>query len=168
MPDRELPEVLRDQLSAALEAGAPLAAPLPAQARFTTARRPLPAPRWRLRALTVAAAATGIAVVALAGPPQPREWIAQSMHGLEKQVGVPAGQVSPSPTQESEGTSGQRTESPHTSPEAGQEQSPEPRESAEPTQSPEPQESPGDGGSSSDGDNNPQPSPSPSPSSDGN
>ena len=68
MPDRELPEHIRRQLSAGLDGGAPLVAPLPSHARFATLRGPMPAPRWRLRGLTVAVAAAGIVIVALAGP----------------------------------------------------------------------------------------------------
>lgn len=169
MPDRELPRHLLDELASSLEKGAPLVAPLASQARYATARIVLPPARWRLRALTVAVAAAGIVVVALAGPPQPREWIAQSVNALERQVGVPANEVTPSPTHESEATSGEQTgqRSPESTEQAEPRQSPEPGESPEPLQqqSPEPQESPGgDGGGSSDGD---QPQVSPSPSSDG-
>src|SRR5690349_21308994 len=97
MPDRELSKRIRRQLSAALEGGVPLVAPLPAQARFATLPGAMPSPRWRLRALTVAVAAAGIVVVAFAGPPQPREWVVQSVNGISKQVGIPAGSATPSP-----------------------------------------------------------------------
>jgi len=167
MPERELSEQIRRRLSAALDDGAPLVAPLPSQARFATLHGATPSPRWRLRALTVAAAAAGIAVVAFAGSPQPRQWVVQTVNGITKQVGIPAGSVSPSPRDESP-TSGQANE-PTESPEATQ----EPRESPEPAESPDgddtPQSGPGqpqpsptaepsDGGGG--GDHSPEPTPS--------
>jgi len=166
MPDRDLSKHIRRQLSAALDGGAPLTAPLPSQARFAALRGAVPSPRWRLRALTVAVAAVGIVVVALAGAPQPREWVVQSVNGISKRVGIPAGSATPSPKDES-ATSGQKEpdatiESPEATAEPGE--SPEPAESqqspvSEPSdgsgggdQSPEPTPSSGDGGSDSGGD----------------
>jgi len=145
MPDRELPENIRRQLSAGLDGGVPLVAPLPSQARFAALHGATPSPRWRLRALTVAVAAAGIVVVALAGPPQPREWVVQTVNGISRQVGVPAGSVTPSPKEQST-TSGEQK------PNAAAE-SPENHEAtAEPAGSPEPEESP-------DGDDAPQSGP---------
>lgn len=135
MPDRDLPKRLRDQLSASLEVGAPLTAPLPSQARFATVRRAVPTPRWRLRALTVAVAAAGIVVVAFAGPPQPRQWFST----LTRQVGVPAGDVSPSPTNQNQPAAQASQQSGRR---AAPVASPEPRESPVPRESPEPGESP--------------------------
>ncbi|HET7465233.1 MAG TPA: hypothetical protein VFL29_01090 [Candidatus Dormibacteraeota bacterium] len=175
MPDRELPKNLQQQLSASLEDGSPLLAPLPSQARYATLRGAAPAPRWRLRALTVAAAVAGIVAVALAGPSQPRQWLVQSVNDITKQVGVPAGAASPSPSKGGQTTSGQdssrESPEPSESPEANEPSqagaSPEPRESPEPTGSPEsgegPQPSPTSGSSEdggSGGDHSPQPSPS--------
>jgi hypothetical protein len=172
MPERELSEQVRRRLSAALDAGSPLVAPLPSQARFATLQGATPSPRWKLRALTVAAAAAGIAVVAFAGSPQPRQWVVQTVNGITKQVGIPAGSVSPSPRDEST-TSGQQKENePTESPEAP-EATQEPRESPEPAESPDgddtlqtgpgqPQPSPtaesSDGGGG--GDHSPEPTPS--------
>ena len=161
MPDRELPRSLRQRLSASLEGGSPLLAPLASQARYATVRGAMPAPRWRLRALTVAVAAAGIVAVALAGPSQPRQWLVQSVNDITKQVGIPAGTASPSPSKGGPTTSGQQGSS-HESPEANESsragESPEPKESPEPSQSgegpdgsPTPQQSE-DGG---DGDHSP-------------
>ncbi len=149
MPDRDLPKHIRRQLSAALDRGAPLDAPLPSQARFAALRGAMPSPRWRLRALTVAVAAAGIVVVAFAGPPQPRDWVVQSVNGISKQVGIPAGSAAPSPKDEL-ATSGQKKpNAPTESPEAT-------AEPAESQQSPISQPSDGSGG----GDHSPEPSPS--------
>jgi len=155
MPDRDLSQHIRRQLSAALDGGAPLIAPLPSQARFAALRGAMPSPRWRLRALTVAVAAAGIVVVAFAGPSQPREWVVQSVNGISKQVGIPAGSATPTPKNES-ATSGQKkpnapTESPEATAEPGE--SPEPAESQQP-----PVSEPIDGGGG--GDHSPEPSPS--------
>jgi hypothetical protein len=155
MPDRDLSRHVRRQLSAALDGGAPLTAPLPSQARFAALRGAIPSPRWRLRALTVAVAAVGIVAVAFAGPPQPREWVVQSVNGISKHVGIPAGSATPSPKNES-ATSGQKkpnapTESPEATAEPGE--SPEPAESQ---QSPVSEPNDGSGG----GDHSPEPSPS--------
>jgi len=155
MPDRDLSEHIRRQLSAALDGGAPLIAPLPSQARFAAPRGAMPSPRWRLRALTVAVAAAGIVAVTFAGPPQPREWVVQSVNGISKQVGIPAGSATPTPKNES-ATSGQKkpnapTESPEATAEPGE--SPEPAESQQP-----PVSEPIDGGGG--GDHSPEPSPS--------
>ena len=172
MPDRELPKHVRRQLSAALDGGAPLTAPLPGQARFATRPGAMPSPRWRLRALTVAVAGAGIVVVAFAGPPQPREWVVQSVNGISKQVGIPAGAATPSPQEEPTRSSqvkpGVPTESPE-APEATTEPvgSPEPTESpdgddtqpAQPQSSPTPEPSDGGGGDGG-GDHSPEPSPS--------
>jgi len=155
MPDRDLSMHIRRQLSAALDGGAPLIAPLPSQARFAALLGAMPPPRWRLRALTVAVAAAGIVAVAFAGPPQPREWVVQSVNGISKQVGIPAGSATPTPKNES-ATSGQKkpnapTESPEATAEPGE--SPEPAESQQP-----PVSEPIDGGGG--GDHSPEPSPS--------
>src|SRR5437899_1911173 len=117
MPDRELPENIRRQLSAGLDGGVPLVAPLPSQARFAALHGATPSPRWRLRALTVAVAAAGIVVVALAGPPQPREWVVQTVNGISRQVGLPAGSSSPSPShgESTPGEQGTSNESPEAS-----------------------------------------------------
>ncbi len=161
MPDRELSRHIRRQLSAALDGGAPLIAPLPSQARFAALGGAMPSPRWRLRALTVAVAAAGIVVVAFAGPSQPREWVVQSVNGISKQVGIPAGSATPSPKNES-ATSGQKKpNAPTQSPEA----TAEPVESPEPAESPEPSESQQPAGAepsdeSGGGDHSPEPSPS--------
>ena len=101
MPERVLPSRLRYQLSAALERGAPLVAPMASQARYATMRGPMPSPRWRVRALTVAVAALGIVVVAFVGPQQSRDWVVQSVSGISKEVGIPAGSVTPSPSERS-------------------------------------------------------------------
>ena len=151
MPDRELPENIRRQLSAGLDGGVPLVAPLPSQARFAALHGAPPSPRWRLRALTVAVAAAGIVVVALAGPPQPREWVVQTVNGISRQVGVPAGSVSPSPKEQSTTSGEQEPNAAAESPE-NHEATAEPGESPEPAQSPEPEESP-------DGDDAPQSGP---------
>jgi hypothetical protein len=175
MPDRELPEDVRRRLSAALESGAPLIAPMASQARFAISRGAMPAPRWRLRALTVAAAVAGIVVVALAGPPQTREWVVQSVNGISKQVGLPAGAATPSPKEEPT-TSGENEPSAPTQSPENHEGSPEPAGSPQPSESPDgddtpqpaqPQSSPtpqpsdgGGGGSDGGGDQSPEPSPS--------
>jgi len=156
MPDRELPEDVRRRLSAALESGAPLITPMPSQARFAVPTGAMPAPRWRLRALTVAVAVAGIVVVALAGPPQTREWVVQSVNGISKQVGIPAGATTPSPKDES-ATSGQKEPKVTTrSPEAPEATA----EPAEPQSSPTPELSDGGGGSDGGDDHSPGPSPS--------
>lgn len=172
MPDRQLPEHIRRQLSAALNGGAPLVAPLPSQARFATPGGAMPSPRWRLRALTMAVAAAGIVVVAFAGPPQPREWVVQTVNGISKQVGIPAGSATPSPVEKSTRSGQQKPNAPTESPE-NHEATPKPVGSPEPAESPDgddtpqsgpaqPQATPtpeprdGDGG----GDHSPEPSPS--------
>src|SRR5690348_15705979 len=101
MPDRELPEHLKDQLDRELTAGAPLTSPLPAQARYARAAAPLPSGfvRWRLLS-AVGAAAALIAVTALAGPPQAREWIGQSVGTLAHDVQRSTGGGTPSPSPE--------------------------------------------------------------------
>jgi hypothetical protein len=142
MPDRELPQHLRSRLSAFLESGAPLVAPLPAQARYATARAAILSPRWRLRALSLALASGGIVVVAFAGPPQPRDWIVQSVSGITRQLGVPAGAVSPSPSNGSQSTGGQSTV--HRSPDEAE--TPQPQPTPEPQESPESGQSPESGG----------------------
>lgn len=163
MPDRELPQQLRQRLSASLEGGSPLVAPLASQARFATLRGAVPAPRWRLRALTVAVAAAGIVAVALAGPPQPRQWFVQSVDDITRQVGIPAGAASPSPAQSGPTTSGQRGSS-HESPEPSE--SPEADEQPQAGESPEPKESPEQSGSPESGEG-PEPSPTSEPTEDG-
>ena len=146
MPDRELSRHIRRQLSAALDGGAPLIAPLPSQARFAALGGAMPSPRWRLRALTVAVAAAGIVVVAFAGPPQPREWVVQSVNGISKQMGIPAGAAAPSPKNESATSGEKKLNAPTESPEATAEpvESPEPAESQQPPVSEPGEESGGD------------------------
>jgi hypothetical protein len=153
MPDRDLPWHIRRQLSAALDGGAPLIAPLPSQARFAALRRAMPSPRWRLRALTVAVAAAGIVVVAFAGPSQPREWVAQSVNGISKQVGIPAGSATPTPKNEPTTSGQKKPNAPTESPEA----TAEPVESPEPTESQQPPEPSDESGGD---DHSPEPSPS--------
>ena len=155
MPDRELSRHIRRQLSAALDGGAPLIAPLPTQARFAALRGAMPSPRWRLRALTVAVAAAGIVAVAFAGPSQPREWVVQSVNGISKQVGIPAGSAAPSPKNESSTSGQKKPNAPTESPEATAQpvESPEPAESQQPPVSEPSDESGG-------GDHSPEPSPS--------
>jgi len=172
MPERELPEHIRRQLSEALDGGSPLVAPLPSQARFARVLDAMPSPRWRLRGLKVAVAVGGIVVVALAGPPQPREWVVQAVNDISRQVGLPAGSATPSP-QESSTTSEQpERNEPAESPEShettvGPGESPEASASpvgdgtpqggqAQPQASPTPEPSDGGGG----GGHSPEPSPS--------
>ena len=157
MPDRELPEHIRRRLSAALDGGAPLVRPLPSQARFATPRGPMPTPRWRLRALTVVVAAAGIVVVAIAGPSQPRQWLVQTVNGISKQVGVPAGSVTPSPKDDSKSSGQKEQNAPHESPEANE-------GTAGPAESPEPEESPDGDDAPQSGPGQPQASPTSEPS----
>lgn len=164
MPDRVLPGDVQRSLSAALEAGAPLTAPLPSQSRFARLRAAaMPAPRWRFRALTTAVAFAGIVAVAFAAPPQPRSWIVQSVGHIAHDVGVPDAATSPSPEV-------RESPEPKESPEAHQSNepagSPEAHETAEPSGSsdgdhaePSPTAQPSDGHDGGD-DHSPQPSPS--------
>jgi hypothetical protein len=154
MPERELPEALRARLSAELTSGAPLRAPLASQARYAAAAPPA-VPQRSLRAgllVASAAALAVLAVAALAGPPQPRGWIVQSVGTLAGDRGA----SSPTPSTESQGTispkpSPSHTESPETAPEPRE--SPEPGESPGAHESPEPTQSPSSGDSSTgDGD----------------
>jgi len=165
MPDRVLPEHVQRRLSAALESGTPLTAPLASQARYASLLGgALPAARWRARALIVGVALAGVVAIAFAAPPQPRTWIVQSVGHFAQDVGVPAAGTSPSP----EG---------HKSTEAIE--SPEPHvtaEPAEPAESPaalvpssgesgeggQPQPTPSgdDHGGGGSGDHSPEPSPS--------
>jgi hypothetical protein len=165
MPERELPEALRARLSAELTSGAPLHAPLASQARYAGAAS-LAVPRRSLRGGLLVASAAALAVLvvaALAGPPQPRGWIVQSVGMLAGDRGAP----SPTPSIESQGTISPRPSPSHAqSPEAA----PEPRESPEPAESPGAHESPepiqspsGDQTSTGDGEGS-SPSPSTSPS----
>lgn len=158
MRDRELPKQARRRLSVALDRGAPLIAPLPAQARFASAHGVVPSPRWRLRALTVAVAAVGIAVVAFAGQPQARDWIVESVNGISKQVGIPAGSVSPSPKEDSAASGQKKPNAPIESPET-------PEATAEPSESPEPAQTPPSPTSGRIDGNGDDPSPAQSPSS---
>ncbi len=155
MPERELPRNLRQRLSASLENGARLAAPSPAQARYATLRGVLPPARWRFRALTAVAAAAGIVVVALAGAPESRTWLVNSVNDITRQV-VPAGSVTPSPSSEGTITTGQVGSS---------HKSPEPRELPEATEEPEPAGAP-EPAESTGSDEHPQASPTAEPSDD--
>lgn len=144
MPDRELPEHLRARLSADLMSGAPLASPLPSQARY--ARGAAEAPRSHPRGRLVAAAAAGLALLVIAatvGPSQSRHWIGQSVGSIVNHVKLPGGQATAPPTNSppaaaSHPAGGAPT--PRESPDGAR--SPEPSEASEPTNSPEPQESP--------------------------
>ena len=155
MPDRELPEHIKAQLDRELTAGTPLTSPLPAQARYAQLA---PAPmssrqRWRLLS-AVGAAAALIAVTALAGPPQAREWIGHSVGTLAHDVQRSTGDDTPSPEKSPAQQPSAVPPSPHESPEPSE--SPEASQSPEPTESPEPSESP-------EVHESPQPSPSSSP-----
>jgi hypothetical protein len=145
MPDRELPEDLRARLAEELTSGAPLLAPLPSQARYTTAMQ-LPPPRVRWRLAAAAGAAAGlVAVAAFAGPPQARAWIGQSVGNIAHTVRHP-GEGNPppqaSPFNESPAASPGEHRTPESSPSQEPRESPEPSESPESSASPEPRESP--------------------------
>ncbi|HEV2218268.1 MAG TPA: hypothetical protein VGV88_11940 [Candidatus Dormibacteraeota bacterium] len=162
MPERVLSARARARLSAALDRGAPLVAPLASQARYATMRGPMPSPRWRVRALTIAVAAVGIVAVAFAGPTQPRDWVVQSVNDISKQVGIPAGSVTPSPSEKSS-ASGAKEPTGAGQPQVTHKATVEPSESpeAEGTQAsgpaqPQPSPTSGDGGD----DRSPEPSPS--------
>lgn len=170
MPDRELPEDLRQRLSAALESGAPLVSPQPSQAEYAIAATEAPEPNRRLHSFAAMALAAAV-VIALVGLQQPREWIVRSVDNITHNSGVPAGTASPTPTSQV-GTVVHESPEVTETPEATE--SPESGKSPQPTQSPEheqPQPSPtaqptdGDGDHDGDGgDQSPQPSPSASPS----
>ena len=157
MPDRELPEHLRQRLSAALESGAPLVSPLPSQAEYSIAATEVQEPNRRLRSFAALALAAAV-VIALVGLQQPREWIVRSVDNITHSAGVPAGSAGPTP-------SSQVGTVVHESPDATA--SPAARESPRPLPSPEheqPGASPtaGPGGNDGDGDDH-SPGPSPSP-----
>jgi len=159
MPDRELPEHLRQRLSAALESGAPLVSPLPAQAEYAIAATEVPEPNGRLRSFAAVALAAAV-VLALVALQQPRDWIVRSVDNITHSAGVPEPTSSPSP-------SSQVGTVVHESPEATA--SPAASESPRPVQSPEheqPQASPtaepsGNDGDGDGDDHSPGPSPSP-------
>lgn len=163
MPEGELPDHIKDRLSASLETGAPLRAPLPSQARYAAKVVGVPAPRWRLRSVMVAAAAAGVVVIALASPAEPRDWIVQSVGNIAHDAGLPVGSTSPSPTPASGRTvhespeANESNESPEANESPGSSQSTEPMQSPEAHESPEPSQSP-------DGGDQPTPSPTPQPS----
>jgi hypothetical protein len=166
MPDRELPENLRAQLSSELEQGAPLTSPLPMQARYTRLAGASPVRaqvRGRLVAAAIAACAL-IAVAAFAGPPQARAWIGQSMgnivRGVENSTGTAPASPSPGRTPD-DSHQGEGRPAPAETPEANE--SPEPSESQEPAQTPESGESPEPTQSPDGDDHGGSPSPSPSP-----
>lgn len=162
MPERELSGRAQRRLSAALDRGAPLVAPLAAQARYATMAGAMPSPRWRLRALTIAVAALGIVVVAFVGPQQSRDWVVQSVNGISKEVGIPTGSVTPPPGAVTT-ASGKKASSGPGQPQATQRAIVEPSESPEAEGTPErgpaqsqPSPTPGEGGD----DHSPEPSPS--------
>ena len=164
MPDRELPEHLRAKLSEELTSGAPLVSPLPSQARYATAGwRAAPRTPWRL--VVAGLSAVGLVVItALAGPPQARAWIGQSVGNIAHSVENGGRSSEPSPS----APASPLTESPEASPTLHPNETPstEPRESPEPSrspqqhESPEPEDSPRP--SPSGGGASPGPSPSPS------
>lgn len=165
MPERVLESRVRYRLSAALERGAPLVAPTASQARYATMRGPMPSPRWRVRALTIAVAAVGIVVVAFVGPQQSRDWVVQSVNAISKEVGMPAGSVTPSPSENSTASGGKNRSTPGQSPAAH-------TATAEPAGSPEADGTPQSGPAQQQSSPNPEPrddggdrwpTPSPSP-----
>jgi len=92
MSDHSLPEYLRERLSAALTAGSPLLAPSPADARYS---RHHAGPVWLMRGRVLAvglAAAVALALVAVGGPQQPRQWVIESVRNVAHDVGVTLGQ----------------------------------------------------------------------------
>ena len=141
MPDRELPEHLRQRLSAALESGAPLVSPLPSQAEYSIAATEVQEPNRRLRSFAALALATAV-VIALVGPQQPREWIVRSVDNITHSSGVPAGSAGPTPSSQA-GTVVRQSPEVTEAPEATE--SPEAERSPQATESPEheqPQASP--------------------------
>ena len=166
MPDRELPEDLRQRLAAALESGAPLVSPLPSQAEYSIAATEVQEPNRRLRSFAALALAAAV-VIALVGLQQPREWIVRSVDNITHSSGVPAGSAGPTPSSQV-GTVVHQSPEVKETPEATE--SPEAGRSPQPAQSPEhdqPQASPTAEPSGNDGDgddHSPNPSPSPSPS----
>jgi len=133
MPDRELAEELKARLSAELRSGAPLRTPLASQARYATAAAPaVPRRSVHGRLLVVVVASLAVLVVAaLAGPPQPRAWLVQSVGNIAGDRGAP----SPSPANQTQSTSSPSDTS--------SDQSPSPATATVPRESPEPVESPG-------------------------
>ena len=162
MPDRLLPGHLQRRLARDLESGAPLSAPLPSQARYASLRaRAMPAPRWRVRALTLAVALAGIFAIAFATPPQPRSWITQSVGQFAHDVGVPAAAATPSPEvretpEPKESPEAHKATSPVESPEATETAAPGATQEGDDHPEPSPTGEHRDGG----GDSSPQPSPS--------
>ncbi|HXN78384.1 MAG TPA: hypothetical protein VN965_06390 [Candidatus Dormibacteraeota bacterium] len=194
-PDPEPSDRLKAMLASALEQGAPLEAPHPSQARYSLLagqgdrRQP-----WRRPILAFAAGAALMSLaLLLAGVPQPRTWIVQTVDSVVHDITAPA--VTLSHESSTPGTQPERSEPPEATPSesethesppaAGESPSGEAGEAA-PTPSPEssgdgdhatasPSPSPtpdsrdggGSGGGGSDGDGASSPSPTPTPDSDG-
>jgi hypothetical protein len=163
MPDRELGDELKERLAAALTSGAPPVAPLPSQARYAMLSSFQPRGHLRSRLISLAAAAAAVVVLAgLAGPPQSRQFVIQSVGNIARDLGVPSGPAtaSPSPihpTPSEEPSPSERPGSGEATPSPEPNESPSTRPSPEPAESPEPRQSP----KPSPGDDHPPASPSP-------
>lgn len=168
MPDRELPEHLSARLSDELTSGAPLVAPLPAQARYARPGTPPLAAGQRWRLVTAIAAAAALVLIMVAASPTPaRQWIGDSVGNLTHELqGAEHPGASKSPERSPASQPSTVQPAPHDSPEATESpepsESPEPNESPEPSQTPESHESPEPSRSPDGGDRQPSPSPRPS------
>lgn len=193
--DPEPSHGLKEMLASALEHGAPLEAPYPSQARYSRlaglkdARQP-----WRRTILAFAAGAALMSLaLLLAGVPQPRTWIVQTVDSVVHDITAPA--VTPSPESSTPGSQPGASQRPAATPSESDthESPPEASESpsgeageAAPTPSPQssgdgdhttvsPSPSPtpnssdggGSGGGGSDDGSGPSPSPTPTPDTDG-